>query len=271
MRPPRIDWFSFFFGVYLAIPAVGIGTVLFEWSIVGSCVIGAGIVVLIAVSVSVYAPSLPRSLARSWMHSVVVVVPTGAVFAFILLVSGGIGPISPPNILTSLLVLAGFGLAGLGMYVSADNRLVSRVQSCESVLIEWTATFSDSYVRQLRIFYITIGGVLLVGGFASMVINQVYEAGSLLPTLGGAIMAQTFVLGRSIDATAFESGLAVNQTGTIHTAFIPWNRFTGYERTDEELIIHRRLPLTSIHWDLTDIEEPDAVEEMLRDMIETTM
>lgn len=267
MCPSRIDWFSFFFGWYLAIPVVGVGAVLFGWSVVGSFVICVGIVVLIAVSVAEYVPSLPYHLARSWMHSVVIAVPTVAVLAFALLVPTGTIPVSSSGIPTGLLVLAVFGVAGLGMHIAADNRLASRVRSCEPVLIEWTVTPGDNYVRRLRIVHLVIGGVLLVGGFALMVINRVNEAGSFLMAPGAAIMMQAYILDRSKDATAFESGLAIHRPGTLHTAFFPWNQFTGYERTDEELIIHRRLPLTSIHCDLTDIEDIDAVEEKLHTMI----
>lgn len=267
MRPPRIDWFSFFVGMYLAMPVVGIGAVLFGWTIVESSVICVGIVVSIAVSVAEYVPGLPRYLARSWLHSVVIAVPTVAIFAFALLVSTGIVPIRSSDVIMDLLVLAGFGLAGLGMHIAADNRLASHVRSNESALIEWNFSPSDNYVRRIRIIYIVIGVMLFVGGFALVMINQVYEAATLLPTLGGVITVQAFILGRSKDATAFESGLAIHRPGVIHTAFIPWDRFTGYERTDEELVIQRRLPLTSIHFDLTDIEDVDAVEEKLHTMI----
>lgn len=267
MRPPRTDWFSFFLGVFIAFPVVGIGTVFFRFTIIDSLVVGVGIVVVIAISVAEYIPDLPYSLARSWMHSVVIAVPTVAILVFALLLSSGIVPIRPTEIPIGLLVLAGSGVAGLSMHIAADNRLVSRVRSSESILIEWNATFSDSYVRRLRIIYIAIGGVLFVYGFALTVINQANGVGSFLMVPGGTIIMQTYILDRSKDATAFESGLAIHRPGTLHTAFIPWNQFTGYEHTDDELIIHRRLPLTSIHCDPTAIEDIDAVDETLHDMI----
>jgi hypothetical protein len=266
MRPPRVNWFSFSVGMFFGIPVIRIGAVLFGWSIGESVVIGAGLGILIAITVAEYAPYLPRSVARSRVPSMILLVSTVAILVFVVMIAIGIIPFEYPNTVVDLLVLAGFELAGLVMHIAADNRLVSHVRSTESASIEWNATPGDSYIRRLRILYITIGGTLLVGGFALMVIRR-GNGPSLLLTLGGVLMAQTLYFDRSMDLTAFESGLAINQRGAVHTAFIPWHRFTGYERTDEELVLNRRLPLTSIHCNLTDIDDLEAVEETVRDEV----
>jgi hypothetical protein len=267
MRPPRVHWFSFSIGMFFAVPVVWIGIVLFGWSIGESVVIGAGLGIVIAVSVAEYAPNLPRSVASSRIHSMILLVSTVAMLVFVVLVSIGIIQFEYPGTVIDLLALAGFGLAGLVMRISADNRLAAHVRSTESASIEWNATPGDSYLRRLRILYITIGGTLLVGGFALMVIRR-GNGPSLLLTLGGVLMAQTLAFDRSMDLTAFESGLVISQRGAVHTAFIPWNRFTGYERSDEELVLNRRLPLTSIHCNLSDIDDIEAVEETLREEID---
>jgi hypothetical protein len=265
MRPPRLNWFSVFFGLFVAFPVVGIEAVLFGWSIVESFVIGVGIALLVACVVE-YVSDIPLILAHSKVQEVFTFVPTVMVVIFGMLISIGISPLESSSPLTGIFVLAGFGIAGLGVYITADNRLVSHVRSSESILIEWTATPTDRYIHRLRIVYITVGGILLVGGFGLMVIRDVSGAGSLLATPGVVIMAQSFVLCRSMDFTAFESGLAVHSRG-IHTAFIPWNRFTSYERTDEELVLRKRLPITTIHCDLTDIDDSEAIEETLREAL----
>jgi hypothetical protein len=266
MRPPRLNWFSFSLGVFLAVPVVGIGAVLFGWSIGESIVIGAGLSISIAVPVAEYAPNLSHSVARSRVHSMVMLVSTVAILVFAVVISIGVIPFEYPSTVVTLLVLAGFGIAGLAMHISADNRLASHVRSTESALIEWNATPGDSYIRRLRILYIILGGTLFVGGFALMVIRR-GNGPSLLLTLGGVLMAQILYFDRSMDLKAFESGLAIRQRGTVHTAFIPWNRFTGYEHTDEELVLNRRLPLTSIHCNLSDIDDLEVIEETLRDEV----
>ncbi|MFC6835709.1 hypothetical protein [Halomarina ordinaria] len=207
-------------------------------------------------------------LARTRLHLALVVLPTAAivVWMFDALVSGSVLRGS----LSVLLGLAATGGAGLAVLVAADNRYAADRMANQSVLVEWTGGPTRTRRRWQRVGFVALGVGCIVAGVATWFLARDLAdvGGSLLASLGGGFVGSAYSTGRSVRYTALEGGIVVRPFGAVRSVYLPWSRFTGVERTSEELVLRRRLPGTSFHCALSDVADPDDVEATLHERLD---
>jgi hypothetical protein len=210
-------------------------------------------------------PDFGPVLARSRLSIVIVAVPTVAVLALGFgLVAGGTPTVEGGGFVALLLVTVA-AVAGFAVYVIAESRLGRRVRRQEPALVEWRASPDERYRRRVRIIVVGSGIALVIGGVILAFVSRL--SAQFLPTFGTAIAIQGVFVGRSREFSASESGVVVGKAGGIGSVFVPWGRFEGWERTDDALVLRRRLPFSSFRCALADLDDPEEIERILRQTV----
>jgi len=261
VRRPRFDPLGLALGLGLG-AVLASTTVLLSGLPYSSLPVRVALVVpiLVAPFVAGSVPDLGPRLARSRLSVVFAFVPTTVLLGAALALSAGLLPfngIGMPAFVALVLV----AVAGFVLYAVAEHRLAKQVRERESPLIEWRAGAEDGYRRRVRVATVASGLALVAAGL--VLAFTVRGPFTFLPAFGAALAAQGFVIGRDKEFAAYESGLVVKQAGGVGAAFVPWDRFAGYERTDDALVCRRWIPLGSVYCALDDLDDPEEVERVL--------
>jgi hypothetical protein len=154
---------------------------------------------------------------------------------------------------------------GVAVAAVAEHRRAARVESHEAACAEWTARPGTRPRWHRRAAFVGLGVVLFAGGTALWF--RTGFVGSLVMGFGISTGLRVFNVGDVKHLIAYKSGLTVRDSLDAKPEFVPWSRFTGYERTDDALVLRRRLPLMGYRCALDGIDDPDAVESALRERL----
>ncbi|MFD1585374.1 hypothetical protein ACFR9U_00135 [Halorientalis brevis] len=208
-------------------------------------------------------------LWRSRIHDLLVAVPIG-----VFLVEAAqdwVTVVPQSGVLsdgTALVVMLGALPAGV-VRIVADARRVAEICTRESPTVEWTARPPRRAIKR-RKSLVFFGGVLVAVGVLADVVSA--DAAWIL---GGFIVANVLST-RSGDPdrlrgfAAFSDGLVVEPRAGLHVTVIPWSRLTGYEVTDDALVLYRGRWRGPIHSSKAEIDDLRTVIATLDTHIERT-
>jgi len=159
-----------------------------------------------------------------------------------------------------LAMFSGIGAAALGgvVGVMARTRYTDAVLADSERDCEFTAGWPDTQRNRLLAVVLPLWAIA-VAGFAS-----VYVAPELWPLtfaqvlfpVGIAIFMQSEPREYAVTAAGLEQRLPVARR------LLSWERYTGYTRTEDALVVHRSVWLDG-RFALADLDDPDAVETAL--------
>ena len=263
MRRPSPDRFVLALGAYVGV-IVGTGFALVagqpfvSWQ---AAIVGlTGLVATWMVMASV--PDFSIAFARRRLHEVFLFAPVVVALVAIGLYKANATPKPTFGVVVPLVVLFA---CGVGVAVVAEHRRAARVEAHEAAGAEWTATLGTRSRWRRRAAFVGLGVVLFAGG--TVLWFRAAFVGSLVMGAGISAGLRVFGVGGSKHFTAYETGLTVRDSPDAKPGFVPWSRFTGYERTDDALVLRRRLPLSGYRCALDGIDDPDAVEAALYDAL----
>ncbi|MFB6165639.1 MAG: hypothetical protein ABEJ31_10815 [Haloarculaceae archaeon] len=256
VRPPSIDWFPVWLGLYAAVLSLAV-----TWVAVGGfTAISLGVAVVVWIVATVLADAvdgLAVAISRRRVHLLLLFAPLLVLPGF--LVESWLGP--PPSFLPWPALGLALLVPGLGVFVTADNQRVEEVTRGDRPRLAWVAAPGDRFARRWKRVFLALGIAFVVGPFALLLLSDWDVIGTT--AIGGGLLGQYHYLGRKQEYAAYDAGLVIEPRGSLRAVIVPWHRFTGYRVTDEELIVVRRLPGTSLHCALADLEDPDAVTSAL--------
>ncbi|MFH5800420.1 hypothetical protein [Haladaptatus sp. CMAA 1911] len=134
-----------------------------------------------------------------------------------------------------LLTIAGFFLS-----ITTMNYYTVILRRHEEVLTEWFGRPDSSYLRFVRLLSIVGGLIFLVGGFILHI--SIESLQGLFPSIGGVLLGNAIVIGKTKHYTLVESGLLVKRSGTFNNRFIPRHQLRSVECNGDVLTIHRGFP-----------------------------
>lgn len=221
----------------------------------GGALVGA----LLVVGVGARAADLGVRLAGSRASLAFVAVPAvgGVVLGLLLTTGRDVGGAGRLVVLVGVLSLVPGGV----VYVVADNRRVARVRERATPAAEWASRPPARRVRRAKLLAASLGLALFGGSFAASLVADLEPA--FPASIGGSLAGVAFTFGRNGHYGVYPQGLVVDPPGALHGTVVPWSRFTGYSRTGDRIVLHRRLPGRSIHCRLADVRDPDAVTAAL--------
>lgn len=260
MRRPSLDRFGVALGAYVGV-LVGSGFALVAGRpLVGRQAIVVGFTGLVATwMVMAYVPDFSIAFARRRLHEALMFAPVAVALGAMGLYKANVVPESALGVVAPLVALFA---CGIGAAAVAEHRRAARIESNEAASAEWTATLGTRSRWRRRAAFVGLGVVLFAGG--TVLWFRAEFVGSLVMGFGISAGLRVFSVGGSKYLAAYESGLTVRDSLDAKPGFVPWSRFTGYERTDDALVLRRRLPLTGYRCAVAEIDDPDAVEATLR-------
>ncbi|AQL43685.1 hypothetical protein BV210_13665 [Halorientalis sp. IM1011] len=254
MSRPLLDWFPLLLGAYvggLAAAVVGFSPGI---TVLGWQVITAGAVAFAGtVAVAATRDHLAVELARTDWNLAVVVAP-------FLLLLGSVDLLARDGSTTSMgtLLILAVAVLGLAVYVVANRRVIEWARDADAVVVQWTAGTTARRRRWLR-------ATLLGGGLAFIVAGFVlhHPFAEIAPTMGTVTLVFELFAGRAREYSVLPDGLYVQHPGTFAGQFVSGQRLTGYRVTDDALVIDRWIPLLAFTSRLEDIDDLDAVTDVL--------
>ncbi|MWG33964.1 hypothetical protein [Halomarina oriensis] len=271
MSRPPLKLFGPLLALWVALTVAGVAAVA---GLPPTAIAVQSVSCLVAVLLASRWRDLASAFAARRLHYVLPVLPIAVGVVLVALdVTGtvaldvaaeGVGP----DTWVGLALAVGVSLAVVGgvAFVSADNLYAHRRRSEERERRTWAAPMDEPRRRRTRYWYLVAAVVLSVGGLAGTLFDVPLTPGLLSGGIAIGLMAVT-VLDRTTEYTALEGGVVVTGRGTVREQYVPWGRFVGYERTDDALVLQRRLPGGSYHCALDALEDPDAVEAVLRERL----
>ena len=211
-------------------------------------------------------PDFSIAFARRHLHEALLVVPVAVALVAMGLYKANASPKPTFGVLAPLVALFA---CSTGIAVVAEHRRAAHVEAHEAARAEWTATPGTRPRWRRRAAFVGLGVVLFAGG--TLLWFRAEFIGSLVMGLGISAGLRVFSVGGSKHLTAYETGLLVRDSPDAKPAFVPWSRFTGYEHTDDALVLRRRLPLAGYRCALDGIDDSDAVQAVLYDALREGM
>ncbi|MFC5973182.1 hypothetical protein ACFPYI_17760 [Halomarina salina] len=263
-RPPHLASLSIALWYALAVAGIlGIAPVGPPVAAVVGLLVGVGVFLVSRRA------DLPSVFARSRLHYLLPLLPLAlGVTVVVLDVSGavdvGVSETSsaPPSVVLALLLGAVLVVVGGVALVAADNRYAARKRATERELATWVAPIDETHHRRVRRVYLASAVVAtLLGGVA---VGSGIDLGMGLFSFAVATGLMAFTaLDKPTEYTALDGGVVVSPTEGIRERYLSWGAFERSERTDEAIVLRRRLPGTSLHCSLDALEDSDAVERLL--------
>lgn len=260
-RRPSLDSFAVSLGLYAAVLGAAAVLAIDGEAVLPAAGLGAVAGVLVAVAAGLV-DGLAATVSRRRVHYVLAAIPLlGAVVVSVGPVTGAPASLGPVSFVTMLAFFP-----ALAVLVTADNRRVARTTAGERPTVEWTARSGKRFRRRWKRLYVALGVVLIVVPFAVGIATSYDAIG--VTAVGGAVLGQTIYIGRRQAYAAYDAGLVVEPEGALRATFVPWSRFDGFRLTDDELVLARPIPGTSLHCALADLDDPDAVEAVLAERLD---
>ncbi len=208
-------------------------------------------------------------LAQTRLHDLLVAVPIGVVL--VEAAQDWVTVVPEWGILsdgTVLVVILG-AFPAVVVRIVADARRVEALVARENPTVEWTARPPRRAINR-RKSLVFLGGVIVAVGVLAGVVSE--DAAWIL---GGFIVAnvlstRTAGPDRLRGFAAFSDGLVVEPRDGVHVSVIPWSRLTGYEVTDDALVLYRGRLRGPIHSSKAEIDDLRTVTATLDVHIERT-
>ncbi|GKZ15355.1 hypothetical protein [Haladaptatus sp. T7] len=239
-RPVQRTLFDLAFGVYTAILALIVVALLTSTHYLSRISLATACIgFLIGVALATARDDLTELLVRTRLYLAVSLGPL--LFLLITDIGTTSGIIPDANLLQDLtdeaLVLA---IVGVILYGTTMNCYAVILQQNEDVLAEWFGRADTRYLRFVRILSFVSGLVFLASGL--MLPISIEPAQGLFASIGGVLLANAVIVGKTKHFTLVESGLLVKRSGTLATRFIPRQQLRSVEYNEDVLTLHRGFP-----------------------------
>ncbi|MFD1515437.1 hypothetical protein [Halomarina rubra] len=272
MNRPPLNAFGPLLALWLAL---AVGGTLAVVPVSVPVAVGAGVLVALGTLVLSRGLDLASVFARSRAHYLLALLPVFVGTVAVVLDLTAVLDLGVPETGASAGARAGLALlvgiastvVGGVALVSADNQSAARRRAREHERLSWTARIDEAHERRSRRAYLVVAVPAGVGGLVAL------GGGSSLGTglLSGAVaMGITAFVGldRPTEYTALDGGLVAGPSDGVRERYYPWTQFVGYERTDDALVLRRRLPGTSFHCALDDVADAEAVVAVVDDRLD---
>ncbi|RXK51643.1 hypothetical protein [Halorientalis pallida] len=218
----------------------------------------AGLAVVGVAVVAVTVPNLAVVLARTRLHYALFSVPAAVFLAHGWVEYVTVGPELPVTVRTLVLGLIAFALAGVAVLI--DNRaLADRIAAGQEPAASWRARPSRRVARRQLSLYVLAGAPIVAGSAvglltldAAFLVVGTALSGILTSWLNATTQARTY--------EAYPDGLVIDPDNFPKP--VPWSRLSGYSRTDDTLVLHRRCR-GPIRCSRGEIDDLDAVVRVL--------
>ncbi|WP_299270001.1 hypothetical protein [Halorientalis sp.] len=225
---------------------------------VEAALVPAGAVVVGAAVVAVTVPDLAVVLARTRLHYTLFSVPAIVFLTHAWAAYVTVGP-EPSVTMSSLALGATAGLLAV-VVVTIDNRVLTDwMADGREPTVTWRARRSWRVTRrQLSLCALAVAPIV-AGAFAGLLTADAVVL-VVWTTLSGLLTAQFLADRTPRTFELYPDGLLIDPDDSPTT--VPWSHLSGYSRTDDVLVLHRRLR-EPIRCSRGDIEELDTVVQAL--------
>ncbi|WP_424018121.1 hypothetical protein ACOZ4N_19955 [Halorientalis pallida] len=216
--------------------------------------LAAAVVALLAVTVE----DLPVVLARTRLHYALFSVPAAVFLAHAWVEYVTLGPELSATVRMLVLGVVAVVLAGVAVLI--DNRaLADRIAAGQEPAASWRARPPRRVARRQLSLYVLAGAPIVAGSAVGLL---TLDAAFLIvgTALGGILTSWLNANTQSRTYEAYPDGLVIDPDDFPKP--VPWSRLSGYSRTDDTLVLHRRFR-GPIRCSRGEIDDLDAVVRVL--------